>query len=280
MFGFAVVFILCLAVFILVLFRNVSRAEIGSKGSNQEPRPYIAEFTASPEPVPVVSPQALPAVSPKPVDASPLFNTAISVNPREIDSEIYLDIETLRLSSEVPGGWSSIDKFGIAVAVTWDLQGQFRAWFEDDVSELVAELKRFERIVTYNGERFDFTVLSGYTSTRGLPTRSFDVLVHLTQTIGYRVKLDDVAFHTLGVGKNGDGLEAVRLWREGKKDAVIDYCKNDVELLMRVVAHAREHGFIKVKGKRIPVDWSPLRHSLTRRASTQKSLAKGAGSRS
>jgi hypothetical protein len=32
--------------------------------------------------------------------------------------EIYLDVETQRLSHEVPGGWANIRAFGLAVAVT------------------------------------------------------------------------------------------------------------------------------------------------------------------
>ncbi len=46
-----------------------------------------------------------------------LFDTA----PREI----YFDVETLRLSHEVEGGWSNIARFGLAVAVTWDAQNAF-----------------------------------------------------------------------------------------------------------------------------------------------------------
>ena len=40
--------------------------------------------------------------------------------------EIYLDIETLRLSHEVEGGWANIRQFGVAVAVTWDKDNQFQ----------------------------------------------------------------------------------------------------------------------------------------------------------
>jgi hypothetical protein len=229
---------------------------------------------------PVASPT--PSVSSKPPlpESPPILDKTkpLKLDPREIEGEIYLDIETLRLSTEVPDGWSSIDQFGVAVAVTWDLHGQFRSWFEQDVNDLVNELKKFERIVTYNGERFDFKVLSGYTSTRGLSARSFDVLVELTHTLGHRVKLDDVARHTLGVGKSGDGVDAVRWWREGKREQVTEYCRDDVELLVRIVAHAREHGYVRLDGRRIPVNWSPLSRPLTRRSS--KSIAQGVGSSS
>jgi hypothetical protein len=71
-------------------------------------------------------------------------------------SEIYFDVETQKLSHEVPGGWSNIQAFGLAVAVSWDEAHQFRVWFELDAQNLIAELETFDRIITYNGERFDF----------------------------------------------------------------------------------------------------------------------------
>ena len=44
-------------------------------------------------------------------------------------TEIYLDVETQRLSSEVPGGWNNIRAFGVSVAVTWDEPAGFRDWY-------------------------------------------------------------------------------------------------------------------------------------------------------
>ncbi len=76
--------------------------------------------------------------------------------------EIFFDIETLRLSHEVDGGWSNIARFGLAVAVTWDEQNRFRRWFEPDAKALITELEQFDRIVSFNGDRFDFEVLRGY----------------------------------------------------------------------------------------------------------------------
>ena len=262
------VFLLVLGAVAILLYRFVSKPAVDIK-------PTVDIKLSPPAAQPLDG--SKPSTLARPSDAASLFRNPINVDAREVDGEIYLDIETLRLSSEVPGGWSSIEKFGVAVAITWDLKGQMRAWYEQDVEALVAELKRFERIVTYNGERFDFKVLSGYTSTRGLTTRSFDVLVDLTRTLGHRVKLDDVASHTLGVGKNGDGLDAVRWWREGKRDLVTEYCKNDVELLVRLVAHGREHGHIKLDRRRIPVSWSPLSRNLTRKSSVALARVQGAG---
>jgi RNase_H superfamily len=204
-------------------------------------------------------------------------NSPVQVRLEDVSGEIYLDIETLRLSSEVSGGWGSIDKFGVAVAITWDLKNEYRSWFEADVLKLIEELRRFERIVTYNGDRFDFVVLSGYGEIRGLAARSFDVLSSISSALGHRVKLDKVASDTLGVTKDGDGLDAVRWWRQGERDRVIEYCKKDVDLLIGIVAHGRMHGHFKAGGRKIMVDWNPHSAMLTRRSRGASRKAKGVG---
>ena len=87
--------------------------------------------------------------------------TAPSLFP-DLTREIFFDIETLRLSHEVEGGWLNISQFGVAVAVTWDADSRFRRWFEPDVKALIEELSLFQRIISFNGDRFDFEVLRGY----------------------------------------------------------------------------------------------------------------------
>ena len=190
----------------------------------------------------------------------------VAVNREEVSGEIYLDIETKRLSSEVAGGWSNIEAFGLAIAVTWDLENSFRSWIEGQAAELIAELQKFERIVTYNGDRFDIRVLAAYGAVSELSTRSFDVLAHIRNVTGHLVALDHLASHTLGARKTGNGIAAVRWWREGKIEKVAMYCCHDVELLLRLVAFARQNGHVVIDGREVKVAWSPLEVPLTRRA--------------
>ena len=170
-------------------------------------------------------------------------------------SEIFFDLETLKLSDEVPGGWSSISSFGLAVGVTWDQEHGFRRWFEKDVASLVAELEKFSRIISFNGERFDFEVLRGYTPVANLRKKSLDLLVDLRSRLGFRVKLDDLARDTLGQAKTGSGLEVVRWWRAGQQEKVCKYCENDVQLLVDLVGFARRTGYVRVGQESIQVKW-------------------------
>jgi DEAD/DEAH box helicase domain-containing protein len=177
-------------------------------------------------------------------------------------SEIYLDVETQRLSSEVPGGWNNIRAFGLSVAVTWDDRAGFREWHESDASRLIEELAAFDRLVTFNGVRFDLEVLAAYGNVQVLRGKTLDILKDLERRLGFRTKLQDLARATLGKGKTGSGLDAVAWWRSGDpvlQRRVVEYCRMDVELLRDIVAHGRRDGFVKVpssgKDRTVYVAW-------------------------
>lgn len=176
--------------------------------------------------------------------------------PGLFDREIYLDIETLRLSHEVEGGWNNIRAFGIAVAVTWDKDNGFRRWFEGDALKLITELEQYTHVITYNGNRFDIEVLRAYAPVENIRKASLDILEELHKVIGRRVKLDQVAKETLGAAKSGDGLKAVEWWRAGQKDRVAEYCEQDVAILRDVVEHGRSKGFVVVSARQVTVKWN------------------------
>jgi DEAD/DEAH box helicase domain-containing protein len=156
---------------------------------------------------------------------------------------IVLDIETQYLSEEVPGGWNSVDKFRVAVVVTWDRKHGMRVWYEEDVSRLLTELKNYDPIVTFNGENFDFKVLSAYGSVEFLYSKSTDLLALLSKKLGFRMALESLARATLGRGKTGSGKDSVEWWRSGDpalRQKVVEYCKMDVELTRDVYEYIKE----------------------------------------
>ena len=172
--------------------------------------------------------------------------------------EIYLDVETQRLADEVQGGWDNIRAFGLSVAVTWDADHDFREWYEDDAVPLIGELSCFERIVTFNGDRFDLEVVSAYGDVAALRPKSVDILRDLKRRLGFRVSLQAVAQATLGRQKTGSGVDAVTWWRSGDpilRRRVADYCRMDVEILRELMVYGRREGFVKVpsRGKELTV---------------------------
>ena len=177
---------------------------------------------------------------------------------------LVLDVETQYLSDEVPGGWSAVDKFKVAVAVTWDAANQMRVWHEPDVPRLLAEAENFQKVVTFNGENFDFKVLSAYGPVDLLYRKSVDMLVVLSRKLGFRVKLASVATATLRRGKTGSGTESVQWWRSGDpalKERVVEYCKMDVQLTREIYQFGKEKGYVLIEDlrqggtRRVDVSW-------------------------
>lgn len=175
-------------------------------------------------------------------------NLRLNFTPTKEWNPMVLDVETQYLSTEVEGGWNSIDKMKVSVAVTWDTKVGIRVWFEEDVAKLLQESTHYDPVVTFNGEGFDFTVLSAYGDVSHLYRTSKDILTAIKGAVGHRVHLDSVVKATLGVeGKTGTGLDAVAWWRSGEpelRQKVVDYCISDVELTRDVYLYARDKGHL------------------------------------
>lgn len=188
-----------------------------------------------------------------------------------MENYVVLDLETKKLSDEVEGGWNNIPAFGVAIAVLWhegrfvDRQGFFSIhaeWHENrnepipidalsekgiyvwDIDLLIAYLRTSEKIVSFNGIAFDYEVLRPYgLQPELLYPKSFDILDRIKRVLGHRVSLQSVAQATLNEHKTRTGVEAVRLFKEGKIEDVIDYCKHDVEITNRIYQFIRENGY-------------------------------------
>jgi DEAD/DEAH box helicase domain-containing protein len=62
-----------------------------------------------------------------------------------------------------------------------------------------------------------------------------DLLKVIKESLGIRLKLDDVAQATLdNVKKSSHGLQAIEWWKEGKIDEIKKYCEQDVRVTKEV----------------------------------------------
>ncbi len=177
---------------------------------------------------------------------------------------LVLDVETQFLTEQIAGGWTAVDKLKVALVVTWNEKHRMRTWFEEDVPRLLMELRNFQPIVTFNGENFDFKVLSAYGRVDFLLSKSTDMLAVLSRKLGFRVKLETVAQATLGRGKTGSGKESVDWWQSGdpeKRKMVEEYCKMDVELTKELYFFGKKNGYVSIEDyrqggtRRIDVSW-------------------------
>jgi hypothetical protein len=174
---------------------------------------------------------------------------------------VYFDLETQKTANDA-GGWDRKRDMGMSLAVTYSTAtGEYRIFPEKEVDALVDQLLRADLVVGFNVINFDYEVLAGYTIL-DLPhtTRTLDLLVEIEKNLGHRISLDSVASATLGVGKTGDGLDAIRWWREGKLLEIAEYCCFDVKCTRLVHEYGAEHGQLhftdKFKNRRsVPVSW-------------------------
>ena len=181
---------------------------------------------------------------------------------------VYFDLETQRSFSAV-GGVANRHKMGVSVAVTFSTaRGGYEIYTEDDLARLGEELRRADLVVGWNHLQFDYPVLQPHVfHTLAEQTLNLDMMLDLEKRLGFRLKLDAVATATLGTGKTGDGLDALRWWQEHKKTGsfeplrkIASYCAYDVKATMSVHQYGVTHGHIKyhdLNGRLVEevVDW-------------------------
>jgi DEAD/DEAH box helicase domain-containing protein len=173
---------------------------------------------------------------------------------------VFFDLETQRTFDEV-GGRHNIRKLGLSAAVTYSTADRdFHRYTEETVADLVAELKAADLVVGFNVIHFDYEVLRAYTDEplRNVPT--VDMLDHIHKRLGFRVSLDNLAQTTLGTTKSADGLQAVRWYREGRIQEILDYCQQDVEVTRRLYEYGQQHKHVKYRDRnyrerKVPVTW-------------------------
>ncbi len=175
---------------------------------------------------------------------------------------VYFDLETQRTANDV-GGWDKKHEMGMSVGVTYSTaDARYEIFPESRVQDLITRLERADLVVGYNVVRFDYEVLMAYTIL-SLPDRlrTLDLLVDIEKSAGHRLKLEDVAQGTLGVGKVAEGLDAIRWWREGKVMEIAEYCCFDVKVTKLVHEYGQAHNELFFSDRfgrkqRLDIRWS------------------------
>jgi len=181
---------------------------------------------------------------------------------------VYFDLETQRSFGDV-GGFANKDKMGVSVAVTYSTaRGTYEIYPENEMEALADELLKADLVVGWNHLQFDYPVLQPYVfHTLADQTINLDMMLELEQKLGFRLKLDSVAAASLGMGKTGDGLDALRWWQEHKNSGnfeplrkIAEYCAYDVKVTKCVHEYALQHGHLRYDDKaggiaEIAVDW-------------------------
>ncbi|PIQ67677.1 helicase [Candidatus Uhrbacteria bacterium CG_4_9_14_3_um_filter_41_35] len=161
----------------------------------------------------------------------------------EVSNEVVLDIETSNTFQDVGGYFP--EKLDVSVVVAYYYAtDEYESYLVEDLPKLFERLERNGRIIGYNTIGFDIPVLNKYYVGDLMNIPQCDMLAHIHQSLGYRIKLDDVAVASIGIKKSAHGLLAVQWWREGKVQEVINYCQQDVKVTKEVYEFGKRNGYV------------------------------------
>ena len=174
--------------------------------------------------------------------------------------KFVLDLETQKSFDEVDGRNTALLKISV-VGVYRYATDEYLTFTEPELANLEALLKGAELIIGFNIRRFDMEVLAPYLTTPADRFPLLDLMEEVVKQLGHRVSLESLAQATLNQGKSGTGLEALRLFREGRMEELKRYCLDDVRLTKELYEYGKQHGELICRSKLsdrpliIPVSW-------------------------
>jgi len=126
---------------------------------------------------------------------------------------------------------------------------EYKAFMENGVSFLIDELFSSSLVIGFNLIHFDYNVLKPYTEKDLFSLPTLDILKEIQKTLGFRISLDNLARTNLSKEKKGTGLDAIKWWRQGNIQRLIEYCKYDVEVTKEIYELGKKQGFLSFKDK-------------------------------
>ncbi|MBU6389561.1 ribonuclease H-like domain-containing protein [Patescibacteria group bacterium] len=174
------------------------------------------------------------------------------------DDIIVYDIETQETFQDI--GSRDPKKLHISLIGAYSYQeNKLISFVESEFPLFWRRLEQAALIVGFNNHGFDDQVCAAYFPE--MPkVPSFDILEEVYNNLGFRIKLDNIAQATLGEGKSGDGLKAIKLYREGKIDELRSYCLDDVRITKEIYDYGKLHGRISYSDlqgvKQVSIDFN------------------------
>lgn len=166
--------------------------------------------------------------------------------------QIFLDVETKKTFDDVGGFFPEklgISFVGVSIREGLSGKGEMRGFFEDDLPDLWPLLETADVVIGFNIDGFDMPSMVNYYPGDISQIPTLDIMGRIKDSVGHRIGLDAVAHETLGIGKTGDGLDAIKYYQTGQLDKLRDYCLQDVAVTRDVYDHGLNKGVVKFRNK-------------------------------
>lgn len=160
--------------------------------------------------------------------------------------KIVFDIETRNVFADV--GKNDPTLLDISLVGVWDsLTDSYSSYLQEELGQLWPILERADMLIGFNSDHFDIPLLNKYYPGDLTKFKSLDILKEIHKTYGRRMKLDQIAEGTLGKKKSGNGLEAIKWWKEGDVEKIRKYCLDDVKITKEIYEYALQNNKIIFK---------------------------------
>ncbi len=162
-------------------------------------------------------------------------------------NKIVFDLETQKSFQEV-GGRGHNDQLKISVLGLYSYKDDQYYCFEEHEIYLAGEMfQEADQIIGFNIKSFDFEVLRPYVNFDVHSLPYLDIMEEVAKIIGHRVKLENLAQSNLGIGKSADGLEALRMYKQGRMDELKKYCTQDVRVTKELYDYVLKNNKLQYK---------------------------------
>ncbi len=154
--------------------------------------------------------------------------------------EIVFDIETQNTFADVNNDFKKL-KISCVSIYRYETD-TYESFEEHELGKLWPILEKADRLIGYNSEHFDLPVMGNYYLGDLSTFPHLDLMAKIKASLGFRLKLDDVAQATLdNVKKSAEGLQAIRWWKEGKIAEIKKYCEQDVLVTKEVYEFGKKN---------------------------------------
>lgn len=178
--------------------------------------------------------------------------------------ELTLDVETKKTFDEVGGYFPDrlgISFVGVSIRDTTKGINEMVGFFEGDLPQLFPILEKADVVIGFNIRDFDMQTFLPYYHADVTKIPVLDLMQRIKDSAGHRIGLDAVAQETLGVGKSGDGLDAIKYYKNQEWEKLKSYCLKDVEITRDLYDFGLSKGKVKFRNKwnrliECPVDFS------------------------
>ncbi|MDH5533138.1 MAG: ribonuclease H-like domain-containing protein [Candidatus Pacebacteria bacterium] len=166
--------------------------------------------------------------------------------------QLILDVETKKSFDDVGGFFPDrlgISFVGVCKRENPNDKGEMLSYFERDLPDLFPLLEQADVVIGFNIDGFDMPTFIPYYNGDITKIPTLDVLTKIKESAGHRIKLDSVAQETLGIGKSGDGLDAIKYFKNQQWDELEKYCIQDVAVTRDVYDYGLNKGHVKFRNK-------------------------------